>query len=116
MTLLSSDYGFDVFWGELAPCDHLVQIYDDESRFMQTLERFIGEGLHNGEATIAIATAATTVASIAAATSTDVITAAVDGSVGRIPSTTRTSRSPAPHAAAAPMTTPTAIIEARCKN
>ena len=57
MTLLSPGPGFDVFWGELAPCDHLVQIYDDESRFMQTLERFIGDGLHKGEATIVIATA-----------------------------------------------------------
>jgi hypothetical protein len=45
------------FWGELAPCDHLVQIYDDETRFMETLERFIGEGLDRGEGAIVIATA-----------------------------------------------------------
>jgi hypothetical protein len=45
------------FWGELAPCDHLVQIYEDETRFMETLERFIGEGLRAGEATVVIATA-----------------------------------------------------------
>ena len=47
----------DAFWGELAPCDHLVQIYDDESRFIETLERFIGDGLVAGEATVVIATA-----------------------------------------------------------
>jgi hypothetical protein len=45
------------FWGELAPCDHLVQIYDDETRFMETLERFIGEGLDRGEGVVVIATA-----------------------------------------------------------
>src|SRR3954447_15035433 len=44
------------FWGELAPCDHLVQIYEDETRFMETLERFVGEGLSRGEAVVLIAT------------------------------------------------------------
>ena len=47
----------DGVWGALAPCDHLVQIYDDESTFMDTLERFIDDGLRNGEATVVIATA-----------------------------------------------------------
>ena len=47
----------DGVWGALAPCDHLVQIYDDESTFMGTLERFIGDGLRNGEAAVVIATA-----------------------------------------------------------
>ena len=45
------------FWGELAPCDHLVQVYDDETHFMETLERFIGDGLDQGEGAIVIATA-----------------------------------------------------------
>ena len=44
------------FWGELAACDHLVQIYDDETRFMETLEQFVGQGLANGEAVVLIAT------------------------------------------------------------
>lgn len=48
--------GGAAFWGELAPCDHLVQIYDDEMRFMETLERFVGDGLSNGEAVLLIAT------------------------------------------------------------
>jgi len=53
----TTDLHPDAFWGELAPCDHLVQIYDDETRFMETLERFIGEGLDRGEGAIVIATA-----------------------------------------------------------
>ncbi len=48
----------DVFWGEIAPCDHLVQVYQDEGVFMDNLERFIGDGLRNGDAAIVIATAA----------------------------------------------------------
>jgi hypothetical protein len=44
------------FWGELAPCDHLVQIYDDETRFMETLEHFVGDGLGRGEAVVLIGT------------------------------------------------------------
>ncbi|MEO6264129.1 MAG: MEDS domain-containing protein [Luteimonas sp.] len=47
----------EVFWGEIASCDHVVQIYQDESVFMDTLVGFIGSGLHAGEATVVIATA-----------------------------------------------------------
>lgn len=50
--------GTDIFWGEVAPCEHLVQFYKDEGRFMDTLADFIDAGLRNGEATIVIATAA----------------------------------------------------------
>jgi hypothetical protein len=57
MTLESQPSAVAPFWGELAPCDHLVQIYDDESRFMATLERFVGDGLRAGEAAVVIATA-----------------------------------------------------------
>lgn len=57
MNLLAKASSVDVFWGELAPCDHLVQIYEDESVFMGTLERFIGDGLRRGEANVVIATA-----------------------------------------------------------
>jgi len=48
----------DVFWGEVAPCDHLLQIYEDESVFMDTLEGFIGGGLRAGDSAIIIATSA----------------------------------------------------------
>jgi hypothetical protein len=48
----------NVFWGELAPCDHVMQIYTDEGVFMDTLTRFIAEGLAHGEAAVVVATAA----------------------------------------------------------
>ena len=57
LPLMSTATDPRMFWGELAPCDHLVQIYDDETRFMETLERFIGEGLDRGEGAVVIATA-----------------------------------------------------------
>lgn len=47
-----------VFWGELAPCEHVMQIYTNESVFMDTLTRFISEGLTRGEAAVLITTAA----------------------------------------------------------
>lgn len=30
-----------VFWGEIAPCEHLVQIYEDDEAFVDSLERFV---------------------------------------------------------------------------
>ena len=50
--------GAEVFWGEIAPCEHLVQIYTDDEGFMDSLEGFIGGGLKAGEAVIVIASAA----------------------------------------------------------
>lgn len=46
------------FWGEMAPCDHIVQIYGDDAVFIDGLEGFVGNALRNGEAAIVIATAA----------------------------------------------------------
>ncbi|HUP97364.1 MAG TPA: MEDS domain-containing protein [Usitatibacter sp.] len=46
-----------VFWGELAPCDHVLQIYDEDKVFLDSLQGFICEGLDAGEAVIIIATA-----------------------------------------------------------
>src|ERR1700739_1852575 len=45
-----------VFWGEIAPCDHLVQIYDNDKIFLDTLEGFAGCGLLSGDSVIIIAT------------------------------------------------------------
>jgi hypothetical protein len=45
-----------VFWGEIAPCDHLVQIYDNDSHFLNTLEGFAGSGILSGDSVIIIAT------------------------------------------------------------
>jgi hypothetical protein len=47
-----------IFWGELAPCEHLVQIYREESGFLENLASFAATGLAAGEAVIVIATAA----------------------------------------------------------
>ena len=45
------------FWGEMAPCDHFIQIYDDQGAFLDALEGFIAGGLRAGDSTIGIATA-----------------------------------------------------------
>ena len=45
-----------VFWGEIAPCDHLVQIYESDKYFLDTLEGFAGCGLLSGDSVVIIAT------------------------------------------------------------
>lgn len=45
-----------IFWGEISPCEHAVQIYGDDRMFLDALEGFIGAGLANAEAAIVIAT------------------------------------------------------------
>ena len=45
-----------VFWGEIAPCDHLVQIYENDKIFLDTLEGFAGTGFLANESVIIIAT------------------------------------------------------------
>ena len=37
--------GIEVFWGEIPPCDHLIQIYNDDAVFLDTLEGFAAGGL-----------------------------------------------------------------------
>jgi hypothetical protein len=44
------------FWGELAPCHHLVQIYENDKYFLDTLEGFVGTGFLAGDSVIIIAT------------------------------------------------------------
>jgi hypothetical protein len=44
------------FWGEMAPCDHIVQIYGDDNVFIDALEGFVGNALRAGESAIVIAT------------------------------------------------------------
>lgn len=46
----------DIFWAEIAACDHCVQIYDNDAVFLDALERFVAAGLAQGEAIILIAT------------------------------------------------------------
>lgn len=46
----------DVFWGEISPCEHLVQIYQDEGVFLDSLEGFIAGGILAGDGVVVIAT------------------------------------------------------------
>jgi hypothetical protein len=46
----------EVFWGEAAPIEHSVQIYCDDSLFMDALEGYASGGLRLGENVIVIAT------------------------------------------------------------
>jgi hypothetical protein len=52
----------EVFWGELAPSDHLVHLYETKDAFLRLLEDFVADGLQGGEAVIVIATQAHRVA------------------------------------------------------
>jgi len=49
---------FEVFWGEMSPSEHLVQMYDEDSALIDALDGFIGGGLRAGESAIVIATPA----------------------------------------------------------
>ena len=46
----------DIFWGEIAPCDHVVQIYENDGIFLDALAGFVGGGINSGDCTIVIAT------------------------------------------------------------
>src|ERR1700731_609677 len=47
----------EIFWGEIAPCEHIAQFYEDDGVLLDTLTGFIGGGLKAGESAIVIATA-----------------------------------------------------------
>lgn len=50
---------FDVFWAEMSPCEHFVQIYQEDQALLDALEGFIAGGLRNNdESAIVIATPA----------------------------------------------------------
>jgi hypothetical protein len=46
----------DVFWGEIAPCDHVIQIYEDDSIFLDALAGFVGGGIKAEECVVVIGT------------------------------------------------------------
>jgi hypothetical protein len=46
-----------VYWAEMAPCEHVVQIYGDDRVFLDGLEGYVDNGLRRGEAVVVIATA-----------------------------------------------------------
>lgn len=45
-----------VFWGEIAPCEHSVQFYENDGIFLNTLEGFVGSGIIAHESIIVLAT------------------------------------------------------------
>ena len=45
-----------LFWGEIAPCDHMVQVYENEKIFLDTLEGFAGTGFLANDSVVIIAT------------------------------------------------------------
>jgi hypothetical protein len=47
----------DVFWGEVASEEHVVQLYDNEDAFLDMLAGFAGSGFNAGDSVILIATA-----------------------------------------------------------
>src|SRR5690242_2720634 len=47
----------EVFWGEIAPCEHVVQIYENDDIFLNLLAGFVSSGLNTGECAVVIATA-----------------------------------------------------------
>jgi hypothetical protein len=48
----------DIFWGEVAPCDHVLQVYENDEVFIDTLCGFIGGGVKAGDCVIIVATEA----------------------------------------------------------
>ncbi|CAN5851109.1 hypothetical protein BH11BAC7_BH11BAC7_32710 [soil metagenome] len=43
------------FWGEIAPCNHLLQIYENDDVVLNSLEGFVSSGFTTGESVIIIA-------------------------------------------------------------
>src|SRR5687767_5084502 len=46
------------FWGEIAPCEHVLQIYETNEAFLNTLAGFVGDGINSNDCSIVIATRA----------------------------------------------------------
>jgi hypothetical protein len=45
-----------VFWGEIAPSDHVVQIYENDQTFLDLLCGYVTGGIRNGDSVVIIAT------------------------------------------------------------
>jgi len=45
-----------VFWGEIAPSDYIVQVYENDNVIVDSLERFVDKGFKSANAVIIIAT------------------------------------------------------------
>src|SRR4051812_37599547 len=58
MPLMATDHdgtSSEIFWGEIAPCEHMVQIYGEDSAFLDALEGFTAGGLRGDEGVVVIA-------------------------------------------------------------
>jgi hypothetical protein len=48
----------EIFWGEIAPTEHVLQIYDSDVVFLNLLEGYVAGGIKAGDCVILIATGA----------------------------------------------------------
>jgi hypothetical protein len=46
----------DIFWKDIATNDHVLQVYENETIFLDTLAGFVGGGINAGDCAIVIAT------------------------------------------------------------
>ena len=46
----------NAFWDDIATSDHIVQIYDSEAGFLETLAGFAGAGINAGDSIVIVAT------------------------------------------------------------
>ncbi|TFZ06587.1 hypothetical protein EZ313_08140 [Ramlibacter henchirensis] len=56
MRLMRSGDEVKAFWAELKPCDHLVEMYEAEGDFLDSLESYVHDGLVAGDSVVLIAT------------------------------------------------------------
>ncbi len=45
----------EVFWGEISPCEHMVQIYENDTVFLDSLEGYVVGGILAGDSVVVIA-------------------------------------------------------------
>lgn len=45
-----------IFWAEMAPCEHLLQVYEEDEAFLESLREFVLAGLRSNESVVIIAT------------------------------------------------------------
>lgn len=46
----------ELFWTEIAPAEHVLQVYENDSVFLDALAGFVGGGINTGDGVIVIAT------------------------------------------------------------
>ncbi|MGB0065090.1 MAG: MEDS domain-containing protein [Terracidiphilus sp.] len=52
----SNNRDTQIFWGEIAPSEHIAQFYENDQVLLDTLAGFVGGGIKSGECVIVIAT------------------------------------------------------------